>query len=344
MTRSWTTTSRARGRRKSPGVLAALRDQLVPLVAAIRTSGRCARHGHPRAALPDRGPGASSASESPRRSVSISTAGGSTSRPIRSAPKWARTIAGSPLATTSAISIRRSSAFCTKRGTACTNKDCRRASSACRRARTSHWAFTNRNRRMWENLVGRSRAFWDYAYRAGAAGVSRRRSATCRIDAFYFAINDVRPSLIRVEADEVTYNLHILIRFELEQALINDELAVGRPAGGVEREVSRLSRPDAAERRRRRACRTSTGAGLFGYFPTYSLGNLYASQFFAQADREVGGLEAMFRRRRIHAAARMARGENPQSGPAIHCQSTGRARDRIAAVAGLANAAPTPEV
>ena len=79
--------------------------------------------------------------------------------------------------------------------------------------------------RMWENLVGRSRAFWQHFY-----GAAQQRFPTALggagLDAFYFAVNDVRPSLIRVEADEATYNLHILIRFELEQALLGGDLPV----------------------------------------------------------------------------------------------------------------------
>ena len=73
--------------------------------------------------------------------------------------------------------------------------------------------------RMWENFVGRSRAFWSHffpkardVFPAALAGVSP--------ESFYFAVNDVRPSFIRVEADETTYNLHILLRFALEEALV----------------------------------------------------------------------------------------------------------------------------
>jgi carboxypeptidase Taq len=149
--------------------------------------------------------------------------------------------------------------------------------------------------RLWENLVGRSRAFWDYAY-AYAQEAFHEALGDVPIDSFYFAINDVRPSLIRVEADEVTYNLHILIRFELEQSLINDGLAVGDlPAAWNEkyRDYLGLTPPNDADGVLQDI---HWSAGLFGYFPTYSLGNLYASQLFAQADRDIGGLEAMFRR------------------------------------------------
>jgi carboxypeptidase Taq len=147
--------------------------------------------------------------------------------------------------------------------------------------------------RMWENLVGRSRAFWDYAYPLAVREFPAALSDV-PLDAFYFAINDVRPSLIRVEADEVTYNLHILIRFELEQALINDGMRVAElPAAWHEKYRHYLGIAPASD---------SEGvlqdihwsAGLFGYFATYSLGNLYAAQFFEQADRDCGGLFKQF--------------------------------------------------
>jgi carboxypeptidase Taq len=149
--------------------------------------------------------------------------------------------------------------------------------------------------RMWENLVGRSRAFWDHfylqaqrAFPAALGGVS--------LDDFYFAINDVRPSLIRVEADEATYNLHILIRFELEQALLDDQLRVAELPGAWNekyRHYLGITPPTDSEGVLQDI---HWSAGLVGYFPTYSLGNLYAAQFFAKADRDLGGLHDQFAR------------------------------------------------
>src|SRR5204862_1255940 len=79
--------------------------------------------------------------------------------------------------------------------------------------------------RLWEILVGRSLPFWKHFYpQARAAFPEALGDVT--LGRFFFAVNDVRPSLIRVEADEFTYNLHILIRFELEQALISGDLSV----------------------------------------------------------------------------------------------------------------------
>ncbi len=147
--------------------------------------------------------------------------------------------------------------------------------------------------RMWENLVGRSRAFWECFY-PDAQKQFPEALGEVPPDNFYAAINDVRPSLIRVEADEATYNLHILVRFELEQALVNDELKVADlPAAWNEKYRHYLSvtpKNDAEGVLQD----IHWSAGLVGYFATYSLGNLYASQFFAKADRDLGGLARQF--------------------------------------------------
>jgi carboxypeptidase Taq len=149
--------------------------------------------------------------------------------------------------------------------------------------------------RMWENLVGRSRAFWEHFY-PQAKSASPEAFADVPLDEFYFAINDVRPSLIRTEADEATYNLHILVRFELEQALILDELRVA-DLPSAWREKCRcylgIESPNDADGVLQDVHWSS---GAIGYFPTYSLGNLYAAQLFAQAAEAIGDLQAMFRR------------------------------------------------
>jgi carboxypeptidase Taq len=114
-------------------------------------------------------------------------------------------------------------------------------------------------------------------------------------------VNDVRPSFIRVEADEVTYNLHIMLRFEMELALVRGDLAP-QDAAPVWREKFKeyfgIEVPDD-----RKGCLQDVhwSAGLFGYFPTYALGNLYAAQLFAQADQALGGLQDQFRRGEFNA-------------------------------------------
>ena len=111
---------------------------------------------------------------------------------------------------------------------------------------------------------------------------------------WYFAVNDIRPSLIRTEADEATYNLHVLLRFELEQALLGDELNVkDLPAAWAEKMTKYLglTPPDDA-----RGCLQDIhwSSGAIGYFPTYTLGNLYAAQFFEQASEDIPNLEEHF--------------------------------------------------
>ena len=147
--------------------------------------------------------------------------------------------------------------------------------------------------RMWENLVGRSRAFWSYFFPKAQAQFPLALGHVS-FDEFYFAINEVRPSLIRVEADEVTYNLHVLIRFELELAMIEGDLKAADLPGTWNEKYQKylgITPPNDAEGVLQDI---HWSAGLIGYFPTYALGNLYASQFFAQARSELGDLDAMF--------------------------------------------------
>ncbi len=149
--------------------------------------------------------------------------------------------------------------------------------------------------RLWENQVGRGRPFWEHFYPrlrqtfpAALADVSS--------DAFYFAINDVRPSFIRVEADEATYNLHIALRFELELALLSGDLTAAELPGAWNSRFESLfglKVPDDAH-----GCLQDIhwSFGGIGYFPTYTLGNLYAAQLMDAARRDLSGLDEDFRR------------------------------------------------
>jgi carboxypeptidase Taq len=148
--------------------------------------------------------------------------------------------------------------------------------------------------RMWENLVGRSLGFWQSFYPRTRELFPALREVN--LDSFYFAVNQVAPSLIRVEADEVTYNLHIIFRFELERGLINKELEVRdlpEAWNAKIREYLGLTPPDDRDGVMQDV---HWSAGLFGYFPTYTLGNIYAAQFFAKAAGELGNLTDMFAR------------------------------------------------
>ena len=145
--------------------------------------------------------------------------------------------------------------------------------------------------RLWENLVGRSRAFWQRYY-------PRLRSffpdqlAGVSLDAFYRGINKVEPSLIRVEADEVTYNLHVMLRFELEKAMVEGRVLVADlPELWNEKMEEYLGlRPETDADGVLQDIHWSLGA--IGYFPTYSLGNLMSAQLFDQAKQDLPGLDA----------------------------------------------------
>jgi carboxypeptidase Taq len=145
--------------------------------------------------------------------------------------------------------------------------------------------------RMWENMVGRSHEFWQH-YLPVLAEHFPEQLAGVGVDRIYAAVNQVGASLIRVEADEVTYNLHILLRFELEKALIEGDLQVrDLPAAWNERMQTYVGiRPDS----------DADGVlqdihwpvGLIGYFATYTLGNLYAAQLYRKASIDLGELPA----------------------------------------------------
>lgn len=147
--------------------------------------------------------------------------------------------------------------------------------------------------RMWENFVGRSRAFWTYFF-PKAQGIFPDALNGVTEEEFYFAVNNVEASFIRVEADEVTYNLHILLRFEMEQALMNGGLKVADVPGAWQEKFETyfgITPPDDAQ-----GCLQDIhwSFGGIGYFPTYTLGNLYAAQFFEQARADLGDLDSHF--------------------------------------------------
>jgi carboxypeptidase Taq len=148
--------------------------------------------------------------------------------------------------------------------------------------------------RLWENMVGRSRAFWEHAL--PLLKESFPDAAGLTLDAWHRNVNRVEASLIRVEADEVTYNLHILLRFEIEVDLVEGRIEVADlPAIWNEKMRASLGiePPDDA---RGVLQDIHWSAGLLGYFPTYTLGNLYAAQLYRAAARAIPDLEGCLRR------------------------------------------------
>jgi carboxypeptidase Taq len=144
--------------------------------------------------------------------------------------------------------------------------------------------------RLWENMVGRSAGFWRWCFPHLQAAFPERFRDHAWQDV-HRAVNGVRKTLIRVSADEVTYGLHIVLRFELELALIEGELAVADlPAAWNERVRSYLGL-DAPDDLRGVLQDVHWSEGLFGYFPTYALGNIIAGQLWARITEEIGDLE-----------------------------------------------------
>ncbi|MDP1508597.1 carboxypeptidase M32 [Paenibacillus sp. CMAA1739] len=144
--------------------------------------------------------------------------------------------------------------------------------------------------RLWENKIGRSRAFWDRYYNDLQKHFPDRL-AKVTAEQFYLAVNRVENSLIRIEADELTYNLHIIVRYEIEKMLFNEKLDVKRLPevwNAKYKEYLGLLPPN-------------DGLGVlqdvhwsggdFGYFASYSLGNMYAAQIFATLRKELPNLD-----------------------------------------------------
>jgi len=148
--------------------------------------------------------------------------------------------------------------------------------------------------RLWENLVGRSRGFWRHFLPLARTAFPALDGAST--EGFQRAVNEVAPSFIRVDADEVTYNLHIFLRFELERALLAGDLAPKDLPGAWNERFSRtfgMTPPDDA-----RGCLQDVhwSLTLVGYFPTYALGNVYAAQLYERARRDLGDLDLAFAR------------------------------------------------
>ncbi|MBS0191018.1 MAG: carboxypeptidase M32 [Planctomycetes bacterium] len=149
--------------------------------------------------------------------------------------------------------------------------------------------------RMWENLVGRSREFWMWAlplakkeYGAALDGVD--------LETIYKAVNTVKPSLIRVEADEGTYNMHVMVRFEMERALLSGAMKVRDVPGEWNRRYKDYLGVDVPDDRRGCMQDVHWSFGLIGYFPTYTLGNLYAAQFWETILGEISDLPGQISR------------------------------------------------
>ncbi len=145
---------------------------------------------------------------------------------------------------------------------------------------------------MWENMIARSTGFWKMFYPSLQTHFPWLESIPR--DSFHFAVNRVQPGLIRTEADEVTYNLHVILRFELEKALIGREIEVEDLPHAWNEKMKKyllIKPPDYAQGVMQDV---HWAAGAFGYFPSYALGTVYAAQFYAKAAKDIGDPESFF--------------------------------------------------
>ena len=149
--------------------------------------------------------------------------------------------------------------------------------------------------RMWENQVGRSRSFWVWC-QPMLAKFFGAAAARLDLDSVYGAANIVKPDFIRVEADEATYNMHIMVRFEIERGLMSGDLAVADVPGVWNERYQEYLGLDVPDDRRGCLQDIHWSGGNIGYFPTYTLGNLYAAQFFEAALEAMPDLLQQFER------------------------------------------------
>lgn len=149
--------------------------------------------------------------------------------------------------------------------------------------------------RLWENVIGRSDAFWRHwlpRFRKAFPG----RADDVSHDEFVAAVNRVVPSLVRTEADEVTYSLHVMLRFRLERGIFDGEIAVAELPRRWREGMRELLGVEPANDRTGVLQDIHWSMGAFGYFPTYFLGNLYAEQFHRAARREIPDLDLRLER------------------------------------------------
>jgi len=149
--------------------------------------------------------------------------------------------------------------------------------------------------RMWENLVGRSLPFWRFffprlqeLFPAALSGYD--------VERWYREVNAVEPSLIRVEADEATYNLHIILRFELEQDLLAERFPLEQLPEEWNRRMWDYLRVEVPDDTHGVLQDVHWSAGALGYFPTYALGNLISAQLWEKVSADLPDLQGSFER------------------------------------------------
>ena len=149
--------------------------------------------------------------------------------------------------------------------------------------------------RLWENVVGRSRPFWSWFY-PQVREAFPEVLGDVELDRFHAAVNRVRPSFIRVDADEATYSLHVILRFELEQELLFGSLTTADLPEAWNARFKEYLGLDVPDDRLGVLQDVHWSGGSFGYFPTYALGNVIGLQIWERLQRDLTDLDDQFAR------------------------------------------------
>jgi carboxypeptidase Taq len=144
--------------------------------------------------------------------------------------------------------------------------------------------------RLWENNVGRSKSFWKHYYPI-LQQFFTDQFKNIDLDTFYKGINKVQPSLIRTEADEISYHFHVFIRYELERNLLDGSLATKDIPYYWNEQYKKLLNVEVPDDKQGCLQDVHWSHGSFGYFPTYSLGSFYAAQFYSAAQKQIAYLD-----------------------------------------------------
>ena len=184
--------------------------------------------------------------------------------------------------------------------------------------------------RLWENVVGRSRGFWEHFY-PQLRKTFPEQLGKVPLETFYRAINKVERSLIRTDADEVTYNLHVMLRFDLELELLEGRLAVkDLPEAWRARFKADfgIAPPDDRD-----GCLQDVhwyAGTVGGAFQGYTIGNILSAQFYARGAEGASGDPGRDRQRRVRHAARLAARQHLPPRPQVRPRRDRQARDRQA--------------
>ena len=168
---------------------------------------------------------------------------------------------------------------------------------------TSSYGIHESQSRLHENIIGRSKEFWTYML-PKLKQITGSILANVSVDQFFQAINKVKPSKIRIEADEVTYNLHIIIRFQIERDLFADKITVGDLPEIWNQKYKELMSINVKNDSEGVMQDTHWSSGYYGYFPSYALGNIYSGQMLAVLEKQTQNWRSLLSQGKIGEAQR----------------------------------------